>query len=217
MAAQPFVILNDGRSIPQLGLGVWQTPPGLPASPSVQTAFDATLAALQSAGVTLLPVDLPAADLLAMFETLWFAGAAARLRAIPDHDRPLIEPGLRAIAARGETFSVPAYIAAASARAAFGAAMDGLLAGHDALISPATAIPPLDAGQLVPEDSGLSRWHEWAGFSFPLNLSQQPACVIPGPGQPSPGQPPFAIQLIGPRRGDAQLLDLAAALSTVRA
>src|SRR5271168_7808 len=27
MAAQPEIKLNDGRSMPQFGLGVWQTPP----------------------------------------------------------------------------------------------------------------------------------------------------------------------------------------------
>jgi len=199
-----------------LRLGVWQTPPGLPAAPETAAAFAATLANLQSAGAVLEPITLPPADLLNIFETLWFAGAAARLRAIPTPDQHLIEPALRAIAAIGESISVTSYITAHTARAAFGAAMDALLDRFDAVISPATAIPPLGAGQLLPDNAGLTHWHEWAGFSFPLNLSQQPACVIPAAAAP-PEAPPFAIQLIRARGGDARLLDIAATITAALA
>jgi len=199
-------------ALPGLRLGVWQTPPGLAPSPAIAAAFADTLTTLQAAGAILEPIALPAANLMQIFEILWFAGAAARLRAIADsHDR--IEPGLRAIADRGEAIAVTDYIAAHTARAAFGAAMDALLTSYDALISPATAIPPLAAGQLIPHGAGLSHWHEWAGFSFPINLSQHPACVIPA----GHAGPPAALQLIGPRRGDARLLDIAAACAAALA
>ena len=202
-----------------LRLGVWQTPPGLAPTPAIATAFAAALATLQNSGVILEPIALPSADLMKMFETLWFAGAATRLRAIDPSHRPLIEPGLLAIAAHGEAIPVTDYIAAHTARAAFGAGMDAMLDKFDALISPACAIPPLPAGESLPADAGLTFWHEWAGFSFPINLSQQPACVIQAghPDPDLPGLPPTAIQLIGARRGDARLLDIAAACTTALA
>ena len=40
MDSQPRVTFNDGRSIPQVGLGVWQTPPDV-AGPAVKAALGA--------------------------------------------------------------------------------------------------------------------------------------------------------------------------------
>jgi len=199
------------RALTGLRLGIWQTPPGLAPTTTITNAFTATLATLQNAGAILENFTLPSANLLEIFQTLWFAGAAARLRAIPHKLRPLIEPALLAIAALGEQIPVTSYIAAHTARAAFGAAMDTHLQNIDALISPATAIPPLPAGEYLPKNSGLTYWHEWAGFSFPLNLAQLPACVIPT------NQNACALQLIAPRNADAALLDIAATIATALA
>jgi amidase/aspartyl-tRNA(Asn)/glutamyl-tRNA(Gln) amidotransferase subunit A len=56
----------------------------------------------------------------------------------------------------------------------------------------------------VPTGSGLSRWIEWAGFNFPINLSQQPACVVPC-GLTSVGLP-VGLQFVGARGADARVL-----------
>jgi amidase/aspartyl-tRNA(Asn)/glutamyl-tRNA(Gln) amidotransferase subunit A len=60
----------------------------------IGAAFAAVLARLEDAGAVLEPVRLPGEDLLGMFQVLWFAGAAARLRAVPESAHGAIDPGL---------------------------------------------------------------------------------------------------------------------------
>jgi amidase/aspartyl-tRNA(Asn)/glutamyl-tRNA(Gln) amidotransferase subunit A len=198
------------QSLAGLRFGVWRDAPGVKIDPTIAAAFETALKRLEAAGAILELIALPAENLMETFETLWFSGAANRLRAVPETLHHLIDPGLRDIAARGAAYTAVDYIAAGTARAEFGAAMDRLLQMFDALISPATAIPPFAAGALVPDSSGARYWHQWAGFSFPINLTQQPACVVPF-GQPTTGLPPSGLQFVGARMQDSRLLDIAEA------
>ena len=182
-----------------LRVGVWRTPPLGIVDPAVAAAFEGAIGGLARAGAALEEVALPAADLHAMFQVLWFAGAANRLRAVPADRRHLIDPGLAEIAARGAEITLFEYLDAVAARAEFGAAMDALLDRFDLLVSPAVAVPPFAAGVEVPPGSGLGRWTEWAGFSYPLNLSQQPATVAAG------------LQFVAPRGHDHRALRAAGA------
>jgi amidase/aspartyl-tRNA(Asn)/glutamyl-tRNA(Gln) amidotransferase subunit A len=207
----PHLAAPAARPLAGLRIGVWSEAPGCKTDPAIASAFEAALNALAKAGIRLEPVTLPSETLIETFETLWFSGAANRLRAVPASLHHLIDPGLLTIAASGATYSAADYIAAGTARADFGAAMDTLLSRFDALISPATAIQPLPAGALVPENFGQQYWHQWAGFSFPINLSQQPACVIPYGALPS--GIPASLQIISARMQDAALLDIAAAFT----
>jgi aspartyl-tRNA(Asn)/glutamyl-tRNA(Gln) amidotransferase subunit A len=190
-----------------LRLGVWATPPEGTVDPSVRALFDRALARLAAAGAVLEEIVLPAADLPALFRTHWFAGAAARLAAVPAERHAAIDPGLQAIAQAGARLSALELIAAHGARATFGASFDRLLAGHDALISPAVTVPPFAAGEEVPPGSGMTRWIEWAGFSYPVNLAQAPACVIPG--GVSPEGLPIGLQIVGRRGDDGGVLAIA--------
>jgi aspartyl-tRNA(Asn)/glutamyl-tRNA(Gln) amidotransferase subunit A len=52
----------------------------------------------------------------------------------------------------------------------------------------------------------------WTPFSYPFNLSQQPACTLPF-GLTSSGLP-IGVQLVGPMFGDALVLRAARALES---
>jgi aspartyl-tRNA(Asn)/glutamyl-tRNA(Gln) amidotransferase subunit A len=54
----------------------------------------------------------------------------------------------------------------------------------------------------------------WTPFSYPFNLTQQPACTIPC-GFTSEGLP-IGLQLVGPMFGDALVLRAARAYESVR-
>ena len=54
----------------------------------------------------------------------------------------------------------------------------------------------------------------WTPFSYPFNLTQQPACTIPC-GLTSDGLP-IGLQIVGPMFGDALVLRAARAYETVR-
>ena len=207
-AAQPPLPLAGAR------IGVWSIPAQGEVAPVIKALFGQWQERLANLGAVLEPVVLPGEDLPGMFHVLWFSGAAARLRALPATALENLDPGLREVAEVGARFSAVDYIAASTRRAAFGAAFDTLLARYDFLLSPAVPILPFAAGQEVPPGSNMARWTEWAGFSFPVNLAQAPACVIPA-GM-SPDGLPIGLQIVGARGADNKVLAAAAALTSMQ-
>jgi aspartyl-tRNA(Asn)/glutamyl-tRNA(Gln) amidotransferase subunit A len=194
--------------------GVWDRPPVGQVDPAIAAAFSRALARMAQAGAVLEPVVLPPEeDLLRLFHLHWFSGAAARLGMLPPSALADIDPGLREIAAEGATMSAVDLIRAQNRRAAWGAAFDTLLAGYDALLSPACAVLPFAVGDEVPAGSGLKRWTEWAGFSYPVNLAQAPAAVIRS--EVLAEGLPVGLQIIGPRGEDGRVLAIAAAVQAV--
>jgi len=191
-------------------IGYWRAPPVGAVDPEVAAIIEAAVGLLRVDGAIVEPVELPAEDLHGLFQTLWFTGAAARLAAVDPARRADVDPALLDIAAAGARVPAIDLVRAGQRRAEFGKAMDALLTQHDVLVSPAVAVPPFEAGRETPEGSGLARWTEWAGFSFPINLSQQPACVIPC-GRTATGRP-VGLQVVGARGQDAEVLAVAAAI-----
>ncbi|RUU33881.1 amidase, partial [Mesorhizobium sp. M6A.T.Ca.TU.002.02.2.1] len=191
-------------------VGYWSKPPSGVLDEEIAAAVSHALTYFSAFGATVEPIDLPGGDLLDLFQYHWFTGAAARLALIPENERAGIDPGFLEIARAGAAFDAKALVAAQLQRGEFGAAMDRLLDTYDFIVSPGTSIPAFDVGLEVPSGSGLSRWTEWAAFSYPINLSQQPACVIPC-GMTAAGLP-VGFQIIGARGDDAQVLSAAADL-----
>ncbi|MEI8701906.1 MAG: amidase [Mesorhizobium sp.] len=191
-------------------VGYWSKPPSGVLDEEIAAAVSHALTYFSAFGATVEPIDLPGGDLLDLFQYHWFTGAAARLALIPENERAGIDPGFLEIARAGAAFDAKALVAAQLQRGEFGAAMDRLLDTYDFIVSPGASIPAFDVGLEVPSGSGLSRWTEWAAFSYPINLSQQPACVIPC-GMTAAGLP-VGFQIVGARGDDAQVLSAAADL-----
>ncbi|MCU0803404.1 MAG: amidase [Rhodobacteraceae bacterium] len=189
-------------------IGHWARPPVGTVDAEVAALISAVLSDLALAGAIIEPVDLPDQDdLPEMFRRHWFVGAANRLDAVAKADRPLLDPGFVATAEHGARYSAVDRMQAEVARARYGAQMDQLLAQFDFILSPTVAIPPFAAGHDVPPGSGLESWTDWAGFSYPINLSQQPACSVPC-GFTQSGLP-VGLQIIGPRGADEAVLSAA--------
>ena len=84
----------------------------------------------------------------------------------------------------------------------------------DLLVTPSTAITAFAAGQEVPDRARYPRWIDWAGFSFPFNLTQQPAASV-RPGFSRAGLP-MGLQIVGPKYADALVLQAARAFESAR-
>ena len=195
-----------------LRIGIWGTPPVGTVDPGVATAFEATVAQFSAAGAELEEIELPLADQLYSIATrLWFCGARARLEGFGTLDflpRNKLDTGLVAIAEEASGWTTTDYISAVNARAAFGSQMDKLFERYDYIISPGCTVLPFQAGEEVPPGSGLDRWFKWAGFSFPINLTQQPAAVVPNGVDEVTGLP-NSLQIISARGRDSAVLALA--------
>src|SRR5690625_5960925 len=78
---------------------------------------------------------------------------------------------------------------------------------YNVLLTPPVTLPAFEAGHDVPVGSGLERWPQWATFSYPFNLTQQPAISVPV-GTTASGLP-VGLQIIGPRHSDDLVLAVA--------
>jgi aspartyl-tRNA(Asn)/glutamyl-tRNA(Gln) amidotransferase subunit A len=202
------------ESIAGARVGYWSQPPSGRLDPEVEAATEAVVRGLASAGAHVEPFDLPGADdLLGIFDTIWSTGAAVRLHGINEGRLARVDPRLRELAAFGASQSAVELALAHHRRGAFGEAMDRQLARLDFLVSPATSIPAFAAGEEFPAGSSGRWWTEWAGFSYPINLSQQPAASIPC-GLTGGGLP-IGLQIVGARGADGRVLGFARAVEAM--
>ena len=149
----------------------------------------------------------------AAFQTLWYTGAANLLRDYDTAKMALIDPGLRDIAAQGAAASLSDYFAAVKVREALGVALNRFHETYDLLLTPALPLAAFDAGLEQPPDQGQDRWVDWTPFTYPFNLTQQPAASVPC-GLTSDGLP-AGLQIVGPRYADSLVLRAAKAYETV--
>jgi amidase/aspartyl-tRNA(Asn)/glutamyl-tRNA(Gln) amidotransferase subunit A len=186
-------------------VGVWATPPRGEVSAAVARTFAEAQRLLADLGAELVALDLPLADVFETFRVHWYAGAAQRLRMVPAERRELIDPGLLEVAAAGAELDLATYKEAEMARAAFGSRMEALFETEvDLIVSPATPLTAFDAELEVPRESGLARWTDWAGFSYPINLTQEPALALPC-GRDERGLP-VGLQVVGRKGADLEVL-----------
>ena len=79
------------------------------------------------------------------------------------------------------------------------------------MLTPTLPIPAFDAGRLAPAQYGDvdGDWTVWAPFSYPFNLTQQPAASVPC-GFTHDGLP-VGLQIVGPMHDDRLVLRVARA------
>jgi len=149
-----------------------------------------------------------------IFRAHWFSGAAFLLRTLTKEARVLVDAGLVEVAEQGARIGALELIGAAQKRAALGAHMNRFHEQYDLLLTPTLPLAAFEAGR---EISGLlkeKRWPDWTPFTYPFNLTQQPAASIPC-GLTKAGLP-AALQIVGPRYGDALVLRAARAYETLQ-
>jgi aspartyl-tRNA(Asn)/glutamyl-tRNA(Gln) amidotransferase subunit A len=124
----------------------------------------------------------------------------------PDH---LLDPGVLEIvrAARGR--SALEYVEALRLRDALGLTMSLFHRDWDLLLTPTLPIPAFETGRDVPSGSPDPGWPSWTPFTYPFNLTQQPAGTVPC-GFTASGLP-VGLQIVAPRYRDELVLAAMAA------
>jgi aspartyl-tRNA(Asn)/glutamyl-tRNA(Gln) amidotransferase subunit A len=178
--------------------------------PEVAGAVRGAVSALESAGARVTLADPGFADPIGTFTVLWYAGAAQLVDGIPAGRRHLIDPGLAGVAAAGRHYSALDYLQALRERSELGIAMGAFHQAYDLLVTPTEPIVAFAAGAEVPAVSGEPHWTSWTPFTYPFNLSHQPAATVPC-GFSAAGLP-IGVQVVGPRHADALVLSACAAI-----
>jgi aspartyl-tRNA(Asn)/glutamyl-tRNA(Gln) amidotransferase subunit A len=177
--------------------------------PEVATTIARAAGTLAGLGAEVEETSPGFADTRATFETLAFAAIAHELRRFDSSQRRLMDPGLVAIAEIGARVTLGDYLAASHARDELGIRMRRFHQTYELLITPTVPIPPFAAGQDVPDPIRQTRWTEWSPFTYPFNLTGQPAASVPC-GFTQAGLP-VGLQIVGPAYGDRLVLRAARA------
>ena len=141
--------------------------------------------------------------------TLWAAGAARVLAAFPRERRGACDPGFVAVVEAGERIAAADYVGADVERTALGRIMSEFHQRYDLLLTPMMPVPALPVGQDLNDPAHESHWVDWSPFSYPFNMTRQPAATVPC-GLTSSGLP-IGLQIVGPLYADARVLRAARA------
>ena len=159
-------------------------------------------------------VDPGIEDPLPITIGLWFAGAWAIWSGLTPEQRSLADPDFASEAEAGSAYGVLELQRLTLARGAMGAHMRQFMTRYGLLVTPAVAVPAFDARPAGSVKLTPQNMLGWTPFSYPFNLTQQPACTIPC-GLTRSGLP-IGLQIVGPMFGDALVLRAARAYETVR-
>jgi aspartyl-tRNA(Asn)/glutamyl-tRNA(Gln) amidotransferase subunit A len=186
--------------------------PGLGHAKNVESQVAALVAAaarrFADLGAHVEEIDPPGGDPGEIFQTLWWGGAGFLFGKASAEKKALLDPELAAVAEEGAAIPVHRYIEANVQRGAYASAMRVFMERYDFLITPSLAVAAFDVGKVSPYGDGGS-WPSWTPFSFPFNLTQQPAVSVPC-GYTREGLP-VGLQIVGRSYDDWGVLQAALA------
>jgi len=141
---------------------------------------------------------------------VWYAVAATLVDGVAATERDKMDPGLRRMAEQGRRYSLADYLSAHSQRSELALHMLRFHERYDLLLTPQMPVPAIEAGCVTPADGRFGdEWINWSPYTYPFNLTQQPAASVPC-GFSSDGMP-VALQIVGPPRRDEIVLRAARA------
>jgi aspartyl-tRNA(Asn)/glutamyl-tRNA(Gln) amidotransferase subunit A len=137
------------------------------------------------------------------FRKIWATGCAHSVAAFPKEAQADMDPGLVALAAYGASLGHMAYMDADYARGLLGGQMNLFHRRYDLLLTPAEPIAAFKIEKQVDQPEQKT-WIDWTPFTFPFNLTGQPAASVPC-GFTKAGLP-AGLQIVGRRYEDETVL-----------
>ncbi len=174
--------------------------------PEVAALVRGAVDALAALGAEVEELDPGFPDPVEAFNVLWYSGAAKSVDQFSPASWPLMDSGLQEICEEGRRVSGSDFLEATAERIRLGVVMGRLHETYDVLLTPTLPLVAFAAGREVPEGWPSPRWTSWTPFSYPFNLTQQPAASLPC-GLTSAGLP-AGLQVVGPRHSDARVLSV---------
>jgi aspartyl-tRNA(Asn)/glutamyl-tRNA(Gln) amidotransferase subunit A len=182
--------------------------------PEIAQAVDRAVQQLQALGAHIEAVDPGFEDPLEITTGLWFLGAYTVWSGLSPDQQALTDPDFRAEAELGAQLSAQDVQQLNLRRGALGAHMRQFMQRYDLLVTPSVAVPAFEARPAGTVKMAPQSMLGWTPFSYPFNLTQQPAITVPC-GLTSAGLP-MGLQIVGPMFGDALVLRAARAYESVQ-
>ncbi len=182
--------------------------------PEVAAAVDAAVRELEALGARVEAVDPGFDDPLDITTGLWFLGTWAVWNSLTPEQQAVVDPDFQAQAELGSRLTTLQVQQLHLRRGALGSHMRQFMQHHDLLVTPTLAVPAFEAVPAGTRPMDAQSMLGWTPFSYPFNLTQQPACTIPC-GFTADGLP-IGLQFVGPMFGDALVLRAARAYESLR-
>lgn len=150
-------------------------------APDVATAVERAARRLGDLGCSIDEVDPGFANPHDALTILWSVALANVVKAmrLSHAEEQQMDPGLLDLARAGLTISADAYVEARMAMGELRVRMARFHQTYDALLLPTMPLTAFEAGLDVPRGSGMQSWSEWSPFTYPFNMTSQPAASVP--------------------------------------
>lgn len=167
-------------------------------------------------GAHMEEVKLDWPDPYEAWSVFFFGTAAGALEKKLDKQGDLLDPGLRKVVEKGLKLRGVDFANALAARHQFWEQVRRSYEKFDLILSPTLAVPPFAVGQddADPLDGKTLGPLQWTQFTYPFNLTGQPAASVPA-GWTKSGLP-IGLQIIGNRFEDLLVLQAARAWEQIQ-
>lgn len=184
--------------------------------PEVARLCEESAMRLSEAGASVEKIELDWEDPYDCWRVFFYGASAARLGRIVERQGHLLDPGLRACVQDAVKLRGLDYSDALTGRNEFWHRVRQLFTSFDLLITPTLPVPPFAVGQnnAAPFSGQEQGELQWTQFTYPFNLTGQPACSVPA-GWTSANLP-VGMQIVGRRFDDALVLRAARAFEQLQ-
>lgn len=172
--------------------------------PEIERVVEEAVNKLEELGAEVTRKDPGFTDPLAAFSHLFYGGAANAVRDLSQRKRDLMDPNLIQVADKASRRSMLDYLGASNERMQVAERMARFHTRFDLLVTPAVPITAFETGREVPRDWPSTRWPTWTPFTYPFNMTGQPALSVPCGF--SPDGLPIGLQIVGARFDDRKVL-----------
>jgi aspartyl-tRNA(Asn)/glutamyl-tRNA(Gln) amidotransferase subunit A len=172
--------------------------------PEVERLVREAAGVLAELGAHVEEVDPGFTDTVDAFHVLWFAGAAKVAEAYGPDLPDCVDPGLVRAVELGREMTASDFLDATAVRMDLGLRMGRFHRTYDLLLTPTMPITAFPTGMDAPPGWPSDDWTSWTPYTYPFNMTQQPALSIPC-GLTSAGLP-AGLQIVGPRHSDRTVL-----------
>jgi len=182
--------------------------------PEIASAVADAVKVLESLGAHVEQIDPGFEDPLDITTGLWFLGAWTVWNTLSPAQQSVADPDFKAEAELGARLSALDIQHLNQRRGVLGSMMRQFMQRFDLLVTPAVAVPAFDALPAGHSPLSPASMLGWTPYSYPFNLTQQPASTIPC-GLTRDGLP-MGLQFVGPMFGDALVLRASKAYENTR-
>lgn len=147
--------------------------------PEIRRRLEQVAKEFEHLGATVEEIDPPFHNQIEIFRTLWFIATEELCSHMTAKQLDSMDPALVELAERAKPYRGLDLFRAQLARATLTEKLEHMFQEYDLLLSPSVPIPPFEASDSVPPGRGMQDWMEWTPWTYPFNLSEQPAASIP--------------------------------------